>query len=860
MKKNRLASLVALSLLAGFVALSCSNPFTDDPEKTVAVASATSGLLTVTIGDAGSSAARTIVPGASDLPAIATYELTLTCTGATTATGTYTAPALSGTFKYLVPGTWTISVIGKTAAGLIVASGSNTVDITATQTAAVNVTLAYITANVASPGGMSLTLTFPKSVGIDSVDASIDGVAVDPALQITDNGDANSKIVCVASSIATASPLVRISLKKSGVVLLTWVERVWVYKNITTTNSSSLAFESFNTAPPVPVDFIPALLQSDGKVTLSWLNIGTAETYKLERSENSGASYTTIQTLDAGTLSYTDTLPVIEKSYKYRLSATNLFGTSASTPSSADVMVSPAFIVSYDQAALEVDFQGAETASAILNNLTLATSGSAGTTITWAFTTSAIAVDGTVTRPPFSEFPTGNTTGTLTATITNNGVTVTKEFTVTVIRQPGVSFDANTGSGSTTAMPLATGSSVALTSNACTKIGYSFAGWAETPVGTAAYIDKAIYSMTSTVPVILYAKWTVNSYLVSFNSQGGSDAIDQSATYGSPYGALPSSTKIGYTLGGWYDGVGGTGTNITAETAVTITAAQTLYAKWTANTYTVYFSGGTTSSSQITVTYSSTYPELPTTSYYDESRVLDGWWTGSDGSGTLVTAGNPVNITTNIVLYAKWKIVSYVISFNSQDYATPPASLYVPIGNVVPTLPIPGATAFRANYYYGGWYTQTGGGGTRYLAGNTISNNLNLSAAWYIKPESVTATLNNGTAANALDGNDATYWSVSSSPSYGSGSIQIDLPSGLVYKVKIHWATAPTNFSIIYSRYDLYSYDKTLVADGGNQVNGSTVTIDPASPFSCRSLRLTISGSNGTAGASIYEIEVIKNY
>ncbi|NCC47335.1 MAG: hypothetical protein EOM16_09940, partial [Bacteroidia bacterium] len=80
----------------------------------------------------------------------------------------------------------------------------------------------------------------------------------------------------------------------------------------------------------------------------------------------------------------------------------------------------------------------------------------------------------------------------------------------------------------------------------------------------------------------LYAKWTANSYLVSFDSQGGTRAEPESlvATYGQAYGTLASTTREGYTFGGWYTGENGTGKQVLPSTEVTITKDRRLFAKW----------------------------------------------------------------------------------------------------------------------------------------------------------------------------------------------------------------------------------------------------------------------------------------
>jgi uncharacterized repeat protein (TIGR02543 family) len=91
----------------------------------------------------------------------------------------------------------------------------------------------------------------------------------------------------------------------------------------------------------------------------------------------------------------------------------------------------------------------------------------------------------------------------------------------------------------------------------------------------------------------LYAYWTANTYTVTFDKQsgtGGSDSV--SATYGAAMPAATAPTRTGYTFGGYYTAAGGAGTQYyTAAMASArnwdIAANTTLYANWTANTYTV---------------------------------------------------------------------------------------------------------------------------------------------------------------------------------------------------------------------------------------------------------------------------------
>lgn len=112
------------------------------------------------------------------------------------------------------------------------------------------------------------------------------------------------------------------------------------------------------------------------------------------------------------------------------------------------------------------------------------------------------------------------------------------------------------------------------------KTGYAFDGWF-TDNGTFlhAFAEKKM-------PVggaVLYAKWTANEYTVTFHVNGGNnlaaDVQSKQVTFDTVYGALPQPTKSGYGFAGWFTAAEG-GTEVTAETAVAVTADQTLFAHW----------------------------------------------------------------------------------------------------------------------------------------------------------------------------------------------------------------------------------------------------------------------------------------
>ncbi|MBN2434991.1 MAG: hypothetical protein JXK07_06960 [Spirochaetes bacterium] len=98
--------------------------------------------------------------------------------------------------------------------------------------------------------------------------------------------------------------------------------------------------------------------------------------------------------------------------------------------------------VSYDRDSLSIEYTGSDSASAVTTDITLKTEGENGTTITWSSSDpSVISIGGSVTRPANED---GDKVVTLTATITKGSESVTKVFTLTVIKQPAGDTDAVT--------------------------------------------------------------------------------------------------------------------------------------------------------------------------------------------------------------------------------------------------------------------------------------------------------------------------------------------------------------------------------------------------------------------------------
>jgi uncharacterized repeat protein (TIGR02543 family) len=113
-----------------------------------------------------------------------------------------------------------------------------------------------------------------------------------------------------------------------------------------------------------------------------------------------------------------------------------------------------------------------------------------------------------------------------------------------------------------------------------TKTGYTFGGWYKELECTNAWdfnTDTVIADVT------LYAQWTINTYTVDFNSQGGSPVSSQTVDHGGKATEPTAPTKTGYLFDGWYEESGCI--NAWDFDTDTVTSDVTLYAKWTIDRY-----------------------------------------------------------------------------------------------------------------------------------------------------------------------------------------------------------------------------------------------------------------------------------
>ena len=176
---------------------------------------------------------------------------------------------------------------------------------------------------------------------------------------------------------------------------------------------------------------------------------------------------------------------------------------------------------------------------------------------------------------------------------------------------------------------------------------------------------------------------TANAYTVKYNANGGSGTMSDQARKYNDKVALTANvfTRSGYTFKNWNTKTDGTGTTYTDKQVANLSSASgatvTLYAQWTACTYTVVYdsnkpSTATASISGTTANSTHTYDTakaLTTNGYKLTGWTFEGWSTSKTATTATYADGQSVkNLTSTcsgtVNLYAVWSANCNKITVN----------------------------------------------------------------------------------------------------------------------------------------------------------------------------------------------------
>lgn len=350
----------------------------------------------------------------------------------------------------------------------------------------------------------------------------------------------------------------------------------------------------------------------------------------------------------------------------------------------------------------------------------------------------------------------GGTQISSTTTVTEN-VTYYAHWTATK-RSYTATFNGNGGSTPSPSSITKEYNAALGTLPTCTRTGYTFLGWYTASSGGT----KISTTTVVTKDITYYAQWSINSYTLTFNPNGGTvTPTSKDLEYNSAYGTLPIPTRASdaqytYTFAGWYTAATG-GTQVTAATKMAAKDT-TVYAHWTSNTrsYTVSYQTtyGTLNRTSQSIAYNSkgsctlTMPDNTDEFTY----TFVGWYTAANGSGTKVgselTLETPaIKGTVTYYAYVTRSTKSYTHTFNANGGGTVnPATITKAYNTALGTLP----TVSRTGYTFVGWFdTSAASGGTQATTTTKVTGTKTWYARWSINSYTFTFDENGGNTPSA---------------------------------------------------------------------------------------------------------------
>ena len=241
-----------------------------------------------------------------------------------------------------------------------------------------------------------------------------------------------------------------------------------------------------------------------------------------------------------------------------------------------------------------------------------------------------------------------------------------------------------------------------------TRTGYTFKGWYDNENLTGSPVTAIGGAETGNKEY--WAKWEINQYTITFDTNGGSEIAPIIQDYGTEITAPADPTRKGYTFKGW-----------DKEIPETMPAENiTVKAQWEINQYTIAFdTNGGSEIAPITQDYGTeiTAPDNPTRKGY----TFKGW-------DKEIPETMPAE---NITVKAQWKINQYTIAFDTNG-----GSEIAPITQDYGTEITAPADPTRKGYTFKGWDKE--------IPETMPAGNITVKAQWEINQYTITFDTNGG--------------------------------------------------------------------------------------------------------------------
>lgn len=194
---------------------------------------------------------------------------------------------------------------------------------------------------------------------------------------------------------------------------------------------------------------------------------------------------------------------------------------------------------------------------------------------------------------------------------------------------------------------------------AAKRDGYTFVGWKDDDGN----VFKSLAQWKYDYPVTLTAQWSLNTYEIIYNLNGGTNNKNNPATYTieSDTVTLVTPARTAYSFAGWF-----TDRNFTNEITEIVAGSfgnKTVYAKWTPVVYDIIYEldGGANDENNPT-TYTVETPTIEFAAPSKTGYTFNGWYAEKDFSGDNVTE-LPQSSYGDVTLYAKWTANKYTITY-----------------------------------------------------------------------------------------------------------------------------------------------------------------------------------------------------
>lgn len=361
------------------------------------------------------------------------------------------------------------------------------------------------------------------------------------------------------------------------------------------------------------------------------------------------------------------------------------------------------------------------------------------------------------------------------------------------------------------------------------RAGYTFGGWytSATKQDETTAWDFANNAVTE--DVVLYAKWTPNTYILSFNpNYDGAEAIEsREIIYDSQYGELPKLSRIGHMFNGWYSAETPErpGEYIQPDSIYTVDGNQTIYAVWGQCVYTLKYdaNGGTAEYSQDSFCYEDILQLTPEATR--EGYTFVGWFSEPEG-GEEYKVGTVMDVASTMTLYAHWEVNEYTVTLEPNGAILDEKEITVTYDSAYGELP----ALEKEGYRFKGWTLEDGTVVTASTIVETAKDHT-LYASWQARVYTVILSAGKGLVTPS-----------SKSATYGNEYGELPIPKRIGYSF-MGWYTDQTEGELIsadsvvttakdhalFARYEANRYIITFEPNGGQlNTNEIVVTYDNA--------------------------------